>query len=835
MSPAGSVGTVDVTVINEAIDVTVDAYNVIGERYCEVSPNANAAGVSCPAFGSPRVSDTSTWSFDSDGNVQNTTDADGNETSYLYDADNNQTQVKDALTNVTNTAYDPDNRVSSVTSGYGTSAQTTTNNRYDITPGTCTSPPAGTTYCTTVEDGLGSSYVTTSYYNSLDQLIEQAPPNTTAQTPTTYTYDGVGNVLSKTDGSGKTSETYNGDHQVTGITYSNTSSGYSQPHTVTYQYDADGNRTQMTDGTGTTAYGYDNLERLDSVSSGASNVVTYGHDADNNVTCMSYPNSGSTTCQNASSGTGLVTYTYDGAGEETSMTDWLGSGNVTSFAYDNDGNLIQTTLPSGTTTSVTSTYDNTDALTDTSYKVGSTATNLASLSRNVDELIGSTTPSSGSPTTYGYDSLNRVTTGTSTTAGVNNAYTYDLDNELTSVTPTGGSTTDSSYNTDGQLCWTASTTGICSSPPSGATQFSYSTVGERLSTTPSGLHPTTDGWDQAGDLVCETAPNSSSYSCSSPNSSVTTTYAYNGDGLRMSDTPAGGSTQQFTWNVSGSVPQLLEDGNNYYLYGPGSGSAPLEQITISGSTPSYLISDTTGVREQVSSSGSLTGPMTYDSYGNRCSSCSISTPFGFEGGYTDTTGLIYLVRRYYDPTTSQFLSVDPLVDETHTPYAFTGGDPVNAADPLGLWGLNPLSDVAQAWNDTGGKVVHAVATHTIGLCLNVGFGAGPFGTASGCVALVGGHFTLIGTAGGGGSSPTASATLGLLFSNATRPTELRGPFGIAGGSADLGVSAGDETSLGLSKCNKTIWENQPSLGVGLDLPIPFELHGGVTNTWTWTP
>lgn len=42
------------------------------------------------------------------------------------------------------------------------------------------------------------------------------------------------------------------------------------------------------------------------------------------------------------------------------------------------------------------------------------------------------------------------------------------------------------------------------------------------------------------------------------------------------------------------------------------------------------------------------------------------------------------VHRYYDPTTGQFLSVDPLADMTGTPYAFTGGDPVNGSDPAGL-------------------------------------------------------------------------------------------------------------------------------------------------------
>jgi len=42
------------------------------------------------------------------------------------------------------------------------------------------------------------------------------------------------------------------------------------------------------------------------------------------------------------------------------------------------------------------------------------------------------------------------------------------------------------------------------------------------------------------------------------------------------------------------------------------------------------------------------------------------------------------VDRYYDPSTDQFLSVDPDLAETGQPYAFTGDDPLNATDPLGL-------------------------------------------------------------------------------------------------------------------------------------------------------
>ena len=57
--------------------------------------------------------------------------------------------------------------------------------------------------------------------------------------------------------------------------------------------------------------------------------------------------------------------------------------------------------------------------------------------------------------------------------------------------------------------------------------------------------------------------------------------------------------------------------------------------------------------------------------------------------------------RYYDPATSQFLSVDPLVDVTQQPYGYANENPANESDPTGMWSLNPISDVTQAVNETG--------------------------------------------------------------------------------------------------------------------------------------
>lgn len=65
---------------------------------------------------------------------------------------------------------------------------------------------------------------------------------------------------------------------------------------------------------------------------------------------------------------------------------------------------------------------------------------------------------------------------------------------------------------------------------------------------------------------------------------------------------------------------------------------------------------------------------------------------------------------------------------------------MNETDPLGLhdcgW-TDPEGCVANtattAWNDTGGKVVHAAATGTFGVCISGSIGWGLGGTASGCV------------------------------------------------------------------------------------------------------
>jgi len=129
---------------------------------------------------------------------------------------------------------------------------------------------------------------------------------------------------------------------------------------------------------------------------------------------------------------------------------------------------------------------------------------------------------------------------------------------------------------------------------------------------------------------------------------------------------------------------LHPTGTNDYIYGPS--LSPIEQINISSSTPSYLLADDLGsVRLMTDASGDVTGSFTYDAWGNVTgSSGSASSPFGYAGYYLDaTSGLYYLQARWYDAGTGQFLSVDPAVMSTESPFAYASDDPVNGVDRAG--------------------------------------------------------------------------------------------------------------------------------------------------------
>jgi RHS repeat-associated protein len=185
--------------------------------------------------------------------------------------------------------------------------------------------------------------------------------------------------------------------------------------------------------------------------------------------------------------------------------------------------------------------------------------------------------------------------------------------------------------------------------------------------------------------------------------------------LRASVTGDGAQTD--TWdNATSDLPLLLTDGTDDYLYGPN--DQAIEQVDQTSGTTTYLQHDQIGsVRTLTDQTGAIVGTYSYYPYGVLLAhDGGESTPFGYTGQYTDRSGLIYLRARYYDPATAQFISVDPMLDQTRGWYAYAGADPLDATDPsrLHLCDVDAGGSCTTGGSDTAGTTGLIAAPTSIG-------------------------------------------------------------------------------------------------------------------------
>ena len=635
-----------------ATDATTDAFNADEKQTATTTP--------APAGQSGQESTTS--SYDGAGNLIETI---APPTSNTGGAPNDNTY----------NTYNADAQVTSATTGYGTSAASTTTSCYDPNGDkTAVVAPDGNTSgiaaCETSSPWVVSSssyptqagYQTTSSYDSAAELVSTTTPATTAApsgAATSYTYDPAGNTLTSAGPVGITTTwTYTPTNLKATISYSGSSA-----HSVSYTYDANGQKTAMTDATGSPSYIYDPFGELTSTTNGAGQITGYGYDADGNTTGVTYPLPASATWAT----TGTVAYGYDHADVLNSVTDF----NAHQIAITNGADSLPSSETLGSTGDTLGyTYDATDtpsgiALSNSSATLQSFTYADAPSGAILSETDTPTSPKS--PAAYTYDAQSRVTSMTPGTSSALN-YGFDASGGLT-TTPAGATGT---YDKAGELT---------SSALSGTTTtYTYSADGERLTAKQGSATIASGTWNGARQLTA--------YDNSTANMTAAT---YDGNGLRATatTTPAGGSatTQGFVWASTGTIPVLLMDSGNAYVYGIG--RAPAEQVNLSTGAITYLVADSlNSVRGIVSSTGTLTATTSYDAWGNPQAPGGLTsyTPFCYGGAYTDPTGLIYLINRYYDPATGQFMSIDPAVAQTLEPYAYANGDPVSNTDPTGLRG-----------------------------------------------------------------------------------------------------------------------------------------------------
>lgn len=290
----------------------------------------------------------------------------------------------------------------------------------------------------------------------------------------TNTFDAAGRVATSKDGKNQTATyAYDGNDRLLQTRY-----GTCVPATcVTYTYDANGNLKTRVDAAGTTTNSYDVQNRPMSKTIGGV-TTSLAYDAASNVTSFTDP-------------TGTVSYRYDAANRLTALAEPGGScpatpafpnsTKCTGFGYDDNNRRTATMYPNGVknatvydkagrVTSITATNTAAAVLAKRAY----TYTTHATTARD-GSLRKTMTTETGAVTTYAYDAVQRLKSAV--TGSVTEAWTYDLNgNRLTSAR-TGAATVHSAYNAADQLCWTGNAAGTCAAPPSGASTYTYDANG----------------------------------------------------------------------------------------------------------------------------------------------------------------------------------------------------------------------------------------------------------------------------------------------------------------------------------------------------------------------
>jgi RHS repeat-associated protein len=752
---------------------TVQAYDPNGNVYCSVSANAVASGsYQCPPW-QPAWASTPPNPAPLYSSTPSAAQAD-NVTTTFYDADGDQLQSTNADTQTSIAAFDGDGRTyctsDPVNVGAWLSAHPSGTYPY-LCPATPPStPPAqgsGPGYLTTIYDAAGrvvsstdqagdtTSYTygpggdvltttnpggqvaTNCYYyqdgpgacaaaapaggGSADDLYSSTTPATSADPSgevTSYTYYPGDLADTTTTPAGATTDGYDALGDLTSVDYSATASSYTTPADLSFTYNVDGTPHTMADATGTTTYGYDAAEDVTSQAlvaaggSGLSNAtVSYGYYTTGDLASLTYP-------AYPGSSDPEVNYTYDATGAMATATDWLGD--EVSFGHDADGNMtaqdnaVSSADPAGTS-STTFSYDAADEPTV------ATSTLNQECSGDTESLSQSFSGSSGSMNAdgqltqysasysgscsgqgsyqrdYSYDAAGRVVyQGSAPQGSAANNFAYDPAGDPTTISAhdsTGNFDTFSqSFDNAGEV--------TAQSPVSGSggssSTFTYDTLGDQTQVA-TATATTTYGYDQAGQMTTAATPAGDA------------SYLYNGDGLVAANT-TGSTTSQYTWDTNGTLPVLLSDGAYDYVYGPD--GAPVEQVGLATSTPTYMTySPADSSWLATNAAGDETGFWGYDAFGTLAFGTPTSA-FGYAGQYTDaTTGLSDMRARWYGPGTGEFTTVDPYLALTGQPYQYSGDDPVNHGDPTGqgsFWD-DVASAVGDAWHATWSSAKSAVS------------------------------------------------------------------------------------------------------------------------------
>src|SRR6266852_702741 len=711
------------------------------------------------------------------GLVATSTDENGKVTQYTYDTLKRLTNVqRPDLGNLTWSYTDAippaQSSVTATVPVLGTNVQKTTTTvdglgrsiKQQITDAGSTSyaivqtqyDPLGRPYMSSNPHKSTAQYWTTTQFDGLGRATKTILPD---NSQTTFSYSLA--TVTVTDPAGKQKKSQaDGLGRMTSVYEPDVTSGNSLTQQTSYAYNVLGLLTTVTQGAQTRTYSYDDLGRVSSAQTPETNqaatsflynnfglvtqrtdargvITTYGYDNLNRLTSVSY-NVGSTGVP----ATASVGYTYDQGGAAanalgrlTSMTDGVGSetysydvlGQVTQlqkavngttytlgYQYNLAGQLTQVTYPS--TRAVQQSYDAIGRLS----AIASGATNYAtSFGYNPAQQVTGFSYGNGVTASLGYSADRLQLTslayaiGGSTLFSLGYGYTQGQGNngQITSITDNVDNGRSATYAYDALYRLTSAVTTGSANYAQWGLSFGYDRYGNRLSQSQTFGGPpthfvtmnaatnriTTSGYayDANGNMTQDgPSANTLVYDAenrllSATNGGSSGSYSYDGNNLRVSKSSGGTST---VYLFSGTkVIAEYDNGaaptspSREYIYAGGSLLAKIE----AGATK-YYHPDHLSARVTTDSSGNIAGQQGHYPFGDSWYAQSTTTKWAFTSYEHDPeSGNDYAMMRSYINRVGRFSSPDPLSGSLGDPqslnrFSYALNDAVNFMDPLGL-------------------------------------------------------------------------------------------------------------------------------------------------------